>query len=87
LHLIQFFIISTKESSVSKYSIAKQCMADALTAANEENINDSEALEALIITLIAEMTKTAGATRTAEVIDYELRNISGGLDKDFLRSR
>jgi hypothetical protein len=72
---------------MSKYSIAKQCMIAALTAANEEKINDSDALEALIITLIAEMTKTAGASRTAQVIDYELRNISGGLDKDFLRSR
>ena len=72
---------------MSKYSIAKQFMADALTAANEEKINHSDALEALIITVIAEMTKTAGPARTAEVIDYELRNISGGLDKDFLRSR
>jgi predicted RNase H-like nuclease len=70
-----------------KYSIAKQCMAAALTEAKEEKINDSDVLEALIITLIAEMTKIAGAIRTAEVIDYELRNISGGLDKDFLRSR
>jgi predicted RNase H-like nuclease len=72
---------------MSKYSIAKQCMAAALTEAKEEKINDSDVLEALIITLIAEMTKIAGAIRTAEVIDYELRNISGGLDKDFLRSR
>ncbi|MFT6988921.1 MAG: hypothetical protein ACJASL_000887 [Paraglaciecola sp.] len=72
---------------MSKYSIAKQSMADALTAANEEKINQSDALEALIITVIAEMTKTAGAARTAEIIDYELRNISGVLDKDFLRSR
>jgi hypothetical protein len=72
---------------MSKYSIAKQCMAAALTAAKVEKINDSSVLEATIITLIAEMTKTAGAIRTAEVIDYELRNISGGLDKDFLRSR
>jgi hypothetical protein len=72
---------------MSKYSIAKQSMAAALTAANEVKINHSDTLEALIITVIAEMTKTAGATRTAEVIDYELRNISGGLDKDFLRSR
>ncbi|MFT5840937.1 MAG: hypothetical protein ACI9UT_003451 [Flavobacteriales bacterium] len=50
-------------------------------------INQNDALEALIITVIAKMTKIAGASRTAEVIDYELRNISGGLDKDFLRYR
>ena len=72
---------------MSKYSIAKQCMAEVLTAANEEKINPNDALEALIITCIAEMTKISGASRTAQVIDYELRNISGGLDKDFLRSR
>ena len=72
---------------MSKYSIAKQCMADALAAAKEEKINDSDVLEALIITVIAEMTKTAGASRTAEIIDYELRNIAGVLDKDFLRAR
>ena len=72
---------------MSKYSIAKQYMSAALTAANEENINNSDALEALIITVIAQMTKTAGASRTAEIIDYELRNISGALDKDFLRAR
>ena len=72
---------------MSKYSIAKQCMAAALTAAKEEKFNDIEVLEAMIITLISEMTKTAGAIRTAEVINYELRNICGELDKDFLRSR
>ncbi len=72
---------------MSKYSIAKQCIADALTAASEENINDSDALEALIISAIAQITNTAGAKRTAEIIDYELRNISGALDKDFLRAR
>ena len=72
---------------MSKYSIAKQYMVAALTAANAEKINNSDALEALIITLIAEMAKTAGTSRTAELIDYELRNICGGLDKDFLRSR
>ncbi|WP_166422161.1 hypothetical protein [Paraglaciecola sp. 20A4] len=72
---------------MSKYSIAKQCIADAFAAADQEKINHSDALEALIITAIAEMTETAGATRTAEIIDYELRNISGVLDKDFLRAR
>ncbi|WP_293749779.1 hypothetical protein [uncultured Paraglaciecola sp.] len=72
---------------MSKYSIAKQCIADALATASAEKIKHNDALEALIITAIAEMTKTAGATRTAEIIDYELRNISGVLDKDFLRAR
>ena len=72
---------------MSKYSIAKQCLAAALIAANEEKIDDSDALEALVITVIAEMTKTAGVSRTAEIIDYELRNISGAVDKDFLRAR
>lgn len=72
---------------MSKYSIAKQCIADALAAAGEENIHDSDALEALIISAIAKITETAGAERTAEIIDYELRNLSGALDKDFLRAR
>ena len=72
---------------MSKYSIAKQCMADAITAAKEEKINDSDVLEALVITVIAQLTETTGAKRTAELIDYELRNISGALDKDFLRAR
>lgn len=72
---------------MSKYSIAKQCIADALAAADQEKINHSDALEALLIMTVAQMTETAGATRTAETIDYELRNISGVLDKDFLRAR
>lgn len=72
---------------MSKYSIAKQCVAATMSAADEEKINHSDALEALIITVIAQMTETAGATRTAEIVDYELRNISGVLDKDFLRAR
>jgi hypothetical protein len=72
---------------MSKYSIAKECIAAALTEAAKEKINESDALEALIITAIAKMTKTTGSIRTAEVIDYELRNISGGLDKSLLRSR
>ena len=72
---------------MSKYSIAKQCMSNALIAASEEKISDSDTLEALLITVVAQMTETAGASRTAEIIDYELRNISGVLDKDFLRAR
>ena len=72
---------------MSKYSIAKQCITAALTAANNEKINHNEVLEALLITVIADMTKMTGASRTAEIIDYELRNISGVLDKDFLRAR
>ncbi|GAC31844.1 hypothetical protein [Paraglaciecola polaris] len=72
---------------MSKYSIAKQCIADVLAAADQEKVNHSDALEALIITAVAEMTESAGAPRTAEIIDYELRNISGALDKDFLRAR
>lgn len=72
---------------MSKYSIARQCVATALTAAKEESIHEDGALEALVVTVIAEMTKTMGASRTSEIIDYELRNISGVLDKDFLRAR
>jgi hypothetical protein len=82
-----FFRILPKESRMSKYSIAKQCTATALTTASQEKVNESDVLEALIITAIAQMTETAGASRTSQIIDYELRNISGGLDKDFLRSR
>ena len=72
---------------MSKYSIAKQCIANALENAEQENINHSDVLEALIITAIGNMTETAGAKRTSEIIDYELRNLAGALDKDFLRAR
>ncbi|QHJ12863.1 hypothetical protein FX988_03121 [Paraglaciecola mesophila] len=76
-----------RRAKASKYSIAKQCIADALAAASKENIHDSDALEALIISAIAKITETAGAERIAEIIHYELRNLSGALDKDFLRAR
>ncbi|WP_299081033.1 hypothetical protein [uncultured Paraglaciecola sp.] len=72
---------------MSKYSIAKQCIANALENADQENINHGDLLEALIISAIAEMSKTQGATRTSEMLDYELRNLAGALDKDFLRAR
>jgi hypothetical protein len=72
---------------MSKYAIAKQCIADAVAAGKAQNASEDEVLEALIVLAIGQFAKSAGAKRAADALRYELSNIGGDVDTVFLRSR
>lgn len=72
---------------MSKYTLAKQCIADAVAAGKQHNATEDEVLEALIVLAVGEFARCVGAKRAADVLRYELSNIGGDVDTVFLRSR
>ena len=72
---------------MSKYTLAKQCLADAVAAGKHQNATEDEMLEALIVLAITEFARCVGPKRTADVLRYEMSNIGGDVDTVFLRSR
>jgi hypothetical protein len=72
---------------MSKYAIAKQCIADALAAAKAGNTAEDDVLEALIVLTVADFAKRVGGKRAGDVLRYELSNVGGDIDTVFLRSR
>jgi len=72
---------------MSKYALAKQCLADAVAAGKASNASEDEVVEAVIVLAVAQLAKCAGARRAADALRYELQNIGGDVDTVFLRSR
>ncbi|MGA0840530.1 MAG: hypothetical protein ACO3Z6_14190 [Pseudomonadales bacterium] len=72
---------------MSKYTLAKKAMEDALAAASGTTTSPAEMLEALVVLSVAEFAKLAGGQRAADLLRYELANVGGDVDTVFLRSR
>jgi len=72
---------------MSKYSVARQCVADAIAAGAQHNATEDEVLEALLVLAVGEFARSVGARRAADVLRYELSNLGGDVDTVFLRSR
>ncbi|MEZ5557654.1 MAG: hypothetical protein R3E86_03815 [Pseudomonadales bacterium] len=72
---------------MSKYEVARNCVAEAVKAAPGLSLTDDEILETLIVAAVEAMVKSAGRKRAADVLRYELSNIGGDVDTVFLRSR
>jgi len=72
---------------MSKYELARRCLADLVEGAAAQNLTDAEIIETLIVVAVETLAKSAGRERTAGVLRYELSNIGGDVDTVFLRSR
>lgn len=72
---------------MSKYSIAKELVAAAKSRASDEGIDVGETIEALIILAIQESVAVRGAKTTRQSLVYEMSNMAGDVDFDFVRSR
>jgi hypothetical protein len=72
---------------MSKYAVAKQCIADAVAAGKAGNVAEDEVTEALIVLAVERLAKCAGRKRAADTLRYELQNIGGDVDTVFLRAR
>ena len=73
--------------NVSKYSIAKSAIAEALNAATAEHLDHGEVIEALIVLAVQESISLRGAPATKAGLRFEEANIAGEVDFDFVRSR
>ena len=72
---------------MSKYAVAKQCIADAVAAGKAGNAAEDEVMEALIVLAVERFARCAGRKRAADALRYELQNIGGDVDTVFLRAR
>ena len=72
---------------MSKYSIANATIAAAKDKAKEEGLDAGDVIEALIIIAIQESVTLRGAKATRQSLTYEMSNMAGDVDFDFVRSR
>lgn len=72
---------------MSKYSIARAAIDQAVNAASEKNIARDEVLLAMLVAVINDYVQAAGRTVARTALTYELDNIGGDVDTVFLRAR
>lgn len=72
---------------MSKYSIAKAAIEQAVRTASEKNIGRDDVLLAMLVSVINDYTQAAGRKAARTALVYELDNIGGEIDTVFLRSR
>lgn len=72
---------------MSKYGHAKNAIAQAVTTGAAEGWDTNEMLLALIVSSIAEYAGVAGRDAAHDALIYELNELGGGIDTQFVRSR
>ena len=72
---------------MSKYSIAKAAIEQAVNAATEKNVARDEVLLAILVSVINDYQQAAGRKAARTALTYELDNLGGEIDTVFLRSR
>jgi hypothetical protein len=72
---------------MSKYSIAKAAIEQAVNAAAEKNVARDEVLLAILVSVITDYQQAAGRKAARTALTYELDNLGGEIDTVFLRSR
>ena len=72
---------------MSHYSIAKEAIDAAVTEATGAGWSEQELLQAVIVTALERHKSVASPKETVELLKYEMSNLGGGVDFDFVRSR
>lgn len=72
---------------MSKYSVAKAALAQALEAGEKDGCSKEDVLLALLVTCVADYRSLAGAEAAAAALRYELGELDGAIDTQFIRSR
>lgn len=72
---------------MSKYSIAKGAIEQAVNTAAEKNVARDEVLLAILVSVINDYQQAAGRKAARTALTYELDNLGGEIDTVFLRSR
>lgn len=69
------------------YTIVEDAIDAAVQQAAEYGWPETDTLRSLIVSAVARHGKAAGAANTRSILEFELSNLSGTVDFDFLRSR
>ena len=69
------------------YKIAENAIDAALHRAVENDWSEQDALQSLIVSAVERHAGAAGAESTRAMLQFELANLSGTADFDFVRSR
>ena len=69
------------------YEIAKEGVDKTIERAVESGWSETEALQSLLVQVIERYGKQAGVKDTRQMLEYELSNLKGTVDYDFVRSR
>jgi len=72
---------------MSKYAHANEAIEQAIRAGAAEGLDSSEILLALIVSSISGYRKEAGAKAARDAVRYELGELDGSVDTQFIRSR
>lgn len=72
---------------MSKYQHANAAIEQAVSAATAEGIEKEEVLLAMIVASVAAYRSEAGSASTREALLYELGEVEGATDTQFIRSR
>lgn len=72
---------------MSKYKHANAAIEQAVTAGTAEGLEKEEVLLALIVASVAGYRSEAGKAATRDALLYELGEVEGATDTQFIRSR
>ena len=72
---------------MSKYKHANAAIEQAVAAATADGVDKDEVLLALIVASVAAYRSEAGSASTREALLYELGEVEGATDTQFIRSR
>jgi len=72
---------------ISKYALARRCVADVTEGAAANGHAADDCVEALLVVVVETLAERVGRKRAADMLRYELSNIGGDVDTVFLRAR
>ncbi len=72
---------------MSKYQVVNAAIEQAVASGAEQNLGREEILLALIVAGIAAYRAEAGREATRDALRYELGEVEGATDTQFIRSR
>ena len=72
---------------MSQYTIARDALEQAIASGKEANWSEHEVLQAILVSAIERHVQSEGAKSTRSLLQFEMSNIRGDVDYDFVRSR
>lgn len=72
---------------MSKYSIARDALGHAVAEGSGSGFEKDEMLLTMIVSAVSEYRQVAGKKAAREALTYELGELAGAIDTQFIRSR
>ena len=72
---------------MSKYSIVNNAIEQAVETGMESGLDRADILLAMIVSAVSEYRAEAGTQAIQDALSYELGEVAGAIDTQFIRSR